>query len=194
MVEREPSLRQRLRAARRAVPDHEQAAAAEAIAATLAPLIEAAPETVAAFLATDGEPSPHLVVDGLRAQGSAIAYPRIEGDAMTFHLVADDADLVPGDWDLLEPAPGAPEVAPADLDVVLTPLVGFNAECHRVGRGKGYYDRTFAFLAGTDRPATPRLIGIAHDVQRSDDLPVFPHDIPLDAVVTPTTVYGTLAF
>ena len=48
-----------------------------------------------------------------------------------------------GPWGMLEPVGGQPRTA-RDLDVVFLPLVGFDAAGHRIGMGKGFYDRHFA--------------------------------------------------
>ncbi|MGB0723676.1 MAG: 5-formyltetrahydrofolate cyclo-ligase, partial [Gammaproteobacteria bacterium] len=59
---------------------------------------------------------------------------------------------------------------------------------NRLGMGGGYYDRALA--RATRRPGRrPLLIGIGHDFQRVDSLPANPWDIPLDAVITETTLY-----
>ena len=75
------------------------------------------------------------------------------------------------------------------LDLLLVPLVGFDAECHRLGMGGGYYDRTLSYLSHRDHWRRPRLIGLAHECQRVAALPVRPWDIPLDFVVTEHQVY-----
>ena len=71
-------------------------------------------------------------------------------------------------------------------DVLLVPLLAWDGRGHRLGYGGGYYDRTLALLPGRC------AIGCAYDVQRVPELPVGPHDIPLDAVATETgvTVFG----
>ena len=75
------------------------------------------------------------------------------------------------------------------LDLLLVPLVGFDTECHRLGMGGGYYDRTLSYLSHRDHWRRPRLIGLAHECQRVAALPVRPWDIPLDFVVTERQVY-----
>lgn len=93
---------------------------------------------------------------------------------------------------MLEPPADAPVVVPADIDVVLVPLVGFDVALNRIGRGKAYYDRAFSFLANSARPTSPHLVGLAHELQRVDRLDAQDHDIRLDAVVTPSAIYGDL--
>ena len=185
-------LRDTVRAQRRGLPAHRQIEAGAAVAALLAPWItELAPGTVSASVATHGELDPGPTVRLLRAAGWAVAFPRIEGADMSFHL-ASEAELEPSRLGLMEPLSGAPEVAPAALDLVLVPLVAFDAARNRIGRGRAYYDRTFAFLADSPRPRHPWLVGLAHDLQLVDELVPAPHDIVLDAVVTPSGGYGDL--
>ena len=133
------------------------------------------------------------VLDALRESGSTIVLPRMDSEEMTFHVVGSGDDLVPGEWGLTEPHEDTPVMPAEAIDVVLTPLVGFDRACNRIGRGRGYYDRHFSFLNDVPRPPRPRLIGIAHDLQLVEQLPVHAHDVRLDAVVTPTALHGTLA-
>ena len=65
----------------------------------------------------------------------------------------------------------------------MLPLVGFDRRGRRLGMGGGFYDRTFAFSRIRPRLA-PKLIGLAHDLQRVQQLPVEPWDVPLHGVVT----------
>ena len=91
--------------------------------------------------------------------------------------------------DLLEPDPfqsQQPSAASQELipDVLFCPLVGFSAQGERLGLGAGHYDRWLA-----QHP--PQLaIGLGWDCQLVENLPTQPHDRPLDAVITPTRLYG----
>jgi 5-formyltetrahydrofolate cyclo-ligase len=99
----------------------------------------------------------------------------------------DRAERPPaGRFGLPVPPPTAPGCDPADLTVVLVPLVLFGRGGARAGRGAGYYDRTFAWLRDVDRPSTPLLVGLAHDFQEAPELVPNPWDVALDVVVTPT--------
>lgn len=93
----------------------------------------------------------------------------------------DDAGLVPAPHGGLQPGADSPLLAP---DLVITPLVGFTAEGHRLGQGGGHYDRWLAA-----NPSATAL-GLAWDCQLVDSLPLEPHDRPLRAVITPTRLYG----
>lgn len=80
-------------------------------------------------------------------------------------------------------------VRPRRLDLVLTPLLGFDAQANRLGMGGGYYDCTFAFRRYCGHWPRPYLLGIAFSEQQCEVLPVNPWDIPLDAVATPDDLF-----
>jgi len=92
---------------------------------------------------------------------------------------------------------GIPEpVTPKDtrtpswmLDIVLTPLVGFDAQGNRMGMGGGFYDRTFAFLKQNIRPRKPTMIGVAHECQKAKGLMIESWDIPMDWIMTDKKIY-----
>jgi 5-formyltetrahydrofolate cyclo-ligase len=73
--------------------------------------------------------------------------------------------------------PDSGEIVVPDLLVV--PLVGFDAQGYRLGYGGGFYDRTIAAM-----PAKPRTIGVGFELGRLLTIYPEPHDIPLDSVIT----------
>ncbi len=75
-------------------------------------------------------------------------------------------------------------LAPWDLDIVLVPLIAVDPAGHRIGMGKGYYDRSFAFKKFTD---TPKLIGCSYDFQIQKELPHEDFDILMDEIVNAST-------
>jgi 5-formyltetrahydrofolate cyclo-ligase len=79
---------------------------------------------------------------------------------------------------------------PWALDLLLVPLVGFDAECNRIGMGGGYYDRTLAYLRQRQHWRRPLLVGIAHECQRVEALETNPWDVPLDMVATEKRIYA----
>ncbi len=86
---------------------------------------------------------------------------------------------------VLEPCPDRqPILAPCQFDLVLTPLVGFDATGHRLGMGGGCYDRAFAFLLRRHYWRRPRLLGLAYAWQQVPALPIQPWDAGLDGVMT----------
>lgn len=128
------------------------------------------------------EPDIAPLVDlGLRT-GKLIALPRYNSsqgvyEAAQIQNMAED--LIPGRFGVREPAPNCPALPLNQLDLTLVPGIAFDSSGRRLGRGKGFYDR---LLPGT----TGMTLGLAFDWQESDALPVEPHDVELDAVLTPT--------
>ncbi len=76
------------------------------------------------------------------------------------------------------------------LDLVLTPLVGFDEQGNRRGMGGGFYDRTFAFMETGHTPRRPRLVGVAHECQKVETLPCERWDIAMDFIATDRQLYG----
>ncbi len=78
---------------------------------------------------------------------------------------------------------------PRQLDLVITPLVGFDADCHRLGAGGGYYDRSFAYRNRSGAWRKPRLVAVAFECQRLERISTQPWDVSLDAVVSERRTY-----
>jgi len=90
---------------------------------------------------------------------------------------------------LPEPDVGDEEMlAPAQMDLVLAPLVVFDADRNRIGMGGGFYDRSFAFRkdSAIDRPV---LVGVAHELQKVERITPEAWDVRLDMVVTDQAEY-----
>lgn len=167
-----------LRASLRAARERFAAGAPPALVPSPAFLARLAPGlTVASYVPVRGEADPAPFARAAAGAGCVIALPHVTRRDAPLRFLAWDAaaDLLPGPFGLHQPPHDAPALAP---DIVLTPLVGFDAALNRLGQGAGYYDRAFAAL-----PAAWR-IGIAWSVQRVAALPVAPWDVPLHAVAT----------
>ena len=112
------------------------------------------------------------------ADGKRLVYPRVTGEALQFVEVFGHEELRPGAFGILEP-PGQRVVAIEELDVLVMPGVGFDLAGHRLGYGKGYYDRALAGgFPGLER------IGFAYEFQVVEQLPAAAHDCRLTQLVT----------
>lgn len=78
----------------------------------------------------------------------------------------------------------------ADLDILFTPLVAFDLKGNRLGMGGGFYDRTLSGLNQNKNREKPTIVGLAHDIQATDELPTECWDIPLPHVLTPSKLYS----
>lgn len=148
------------------------------VARLLAPVV--ADKRVAAFCPVGGEPEFASRLQGLRA----VAYPRCVPASRELAFAWMTAPpVVPGVHGIPEPGEDEPPAAPEEFDVVLVPGAGFAPTGDRLGWGAGYYDRFLAAVGDT-----PLLCGIANDFQIVDQLPIEPHDVPVDMIITPTRV------
>jgi 5-formyltetrahydrofolate cyclo-ligase len=132
---------------------------------------------------THAELDPRAALASLRETGVTIVLPRIVGPgALTLHEVGPFEGLEEGPHGIRQPSVTTPEVARADIDIVIVPGVAFDASGARIGYGGGYYDRLL------DRLPSARRIGMAFDVQLVGSIPHEPHDCHMHMVVTPTQV------
>jgi 5-formyltetrahydrofolate cyclo-ligase len=153
--------------------------------AAFAPALGIAPGTiVGGYMALPGEADPALLLDRLAADSAVIALPRVaEKDApLTFHRHLPGGALQKSPFGIAEPPPDWPVVVP---QILLVPLLAFDARGHRLGYGGGYYDRTIEAL-GRNGPLC--TIGIAFAGQEIEAIPDEGHDRPLDRIATETGV------
>ena len=188
-TESRAQLRARLRAARNALSHAQQQQAADAVARQLFQLNEVTTaRTIAAYLANDGEPSLVPAIGQAWQNKIQVTLPVLHpfsGKHLLFLQYHQNSIMTHNRFNIAEPVLSCPSVVPlSDHDVILMPLVGFDAAGNRLGMGGGFYDRTLAALPDKHRPV---LIGIAHSCQQADSLPVQSWDIPCDIIVTPRT-------
>jgi 5-formyltetrahydrofolate cyclo-ligase len=187
-------IRRAMRAARRLLPAPERIAAAEALATHLLAL-EFAPRTghVAGYWAMQGEIPLHAWQMRLPAD---IVYclPVLHGDnRLRFAPWRPGAPLEPNRHGIPEPVVADPGrlLEPQAMDLVVAPLVAFDARCQRLGMGGGWYDRSFAFRLNAAAP--PWLVGAAFESQRVPVLETSPWDVPMDAVCTERAIHAGVA-
>jgi len=151
-----------------------------------------AAEHIAAYIAILGEISVEAVMHIGAAQGKTFYLPVLRGQAMFFSPWQIDTPLIEKKFGLLEPDSSESDwIKPAELDLVIAPLVVFDERGNRIGQGGGFYDRTFEFTRDTTSDKKkPYLIGVAHDSQKEPQLQPQPWDIPLDKIVTEQAVYS----
>lgn len=134
---------------------------------------------IAVYRAIRGEVNLDPAIADFHNTGTVLAVPRVVGNDLEFVRWVPGTLEAPGAFGIPEPLSGEVE----DLRryrIVLLPMVAFDSSGHRLGYGKGFYDRAIAAL-GNSRPL---LIGIAFDFQEVPSLPVDSWDIRLDGVVT----------
>src|SRR5262245_31182192 len=118
--------------------------------------------------------------------GKRVLCPRVDRAArqLRLHVLADpETELRPGVLGIPEPRADLPEVSPESVDWVLVPGLGFDERGFRLGRGAGHYDRLLARL----RPDAV-CWALCLSCQLVPQLPVEPHDMPLDGITSPDRV------
>jgi 5-formyltetrahydrofolate cyclo-ligase len=138
---------------------------------------------VGVYIAFDGEPDLRRLIDGAASRAKRFFVPVLAKAKMRFVELPRGARLARNFFGILEPRAGQ-TVDPRTLDLVLTPLVAFDKRGTRLGVGRGYYDRRFAFLRVRNRWLKPKLLGIGYALQEVPPLEVRPWDIPLWGVAT----------
>lgn len=135
---------------------------------------------IAGFWPLAGEIDVRPLLLALAGRGHAIALPRTprRGLALAFHHWRPGEALVAGRLGIREPPAAAARLVP---DLLLVPLVAFDAAMRRLGHGGGYYDRTLAELRAA---GAPFALGIGFAAQQVPCVPAAMHDARLDAVAT----------
>jgi 5-formyltetrahydrofolate cyclo-ligase len=146
-------------------------------------LLADAPPTsiVSAYMPIRTEISPLPVMAALVARGLKVCVPviRSAGQPLVFSLWTPEAEMVEGPF-------GARIPAVEELltpDILITPLLAYDARGYRLGYGGGFYDRTFEALKAQGHAIG---IGFAYSAQELAEVPTEPTDQRLDVIVTET--------
>jgi len=148
------------------------------------------------FMAANGEIDPASILNQALDDGKDCYLPTLDPtseNTLIYVNYSHGESLVYNKFRILEPVIQPNNVIGAkSLDLVLVPLVSFDLHGNRLGMGKGYYDRTFAFkndLEKPNGPTKPLLVGFAYEFQKYPEFNHKPWDVPLDYAVTDTEMY-----
>ena len=135
-------------------------------------------DTLLIYSALPDEVPTQSLIDELVAQGKTVLLPRVVNDTdMELRQYTGTQDLQVGAFGILEPT-GELFTDYEKIDVAVIPGMAFDKEGHRLGRGKGYYDRFLRLLSNTYK------IGICFSWQLVDEVPTDEHDILMDEIMT----------
>ncbi len=138
--------------------------------------------TIFFFAPMPGEMNLWPLLEEALAADKVVALPRFDSTSRNY-LAARvrnlQTDLVAGKLGIREPNAACTDIPLDQFDLILVPGVAFDLRGHRLGRGKGYYDRLLA-------PATGVKCGVAFDEQIVEAVPVEEHDARMNFIVTPT--------
>ena len=106
-------------------------------------------QTIMAYYSLPDEVNTHALIDELVAEGKTVLLPKVTGDdTMELRRYTGRDDLQEGSYHILEPV-GEPFTDYAAIDLILVPGIAFDAAGHRLGRGRGNYDRFLHSRVGT---------------------------------------------
>jgi len=186
-------LRRRMRQQRRALTPQQQRDAAFALDRQIGrhPLFLRS-RHIAFYLPNDGEMDLSPLIERARAMGKRCYLPVLSPlyhNRLWFAPYHAGCPLLLNRFGIPEPDANWSAMRPAwSLDLILTPLVAFDAAGNRLGMGGGYYDRTLAYLARRHHWRKPHLLGTAYSFQQAQALPDEPWDVPLHGVATEQSV------
>ncbi len=138
---------------------------------------------VATYVAKADEVQTSQIVAVSLAGGKKLIVPRADpaSGALSFSAIGSMAELSPGHFGVLEPKAGS-EVPLDEADVVVVPVVAWDEQGHRLGYGRGFFDRALS------TNPVPLRVGLALEAQKEPTLPQSPDDVPMDIVVTEARV------
>lgn len=168
-------IRRKIKALRSMLLESERISAAEEVFARL--------EKSAAFLMADHILMYHSLPDELSTRGFLSKWrdrkyfylPRVNGVNLDI-LPYDETRLELGAFQIEEPT-GSDIIDPDDIDLIVVPAVAYDRRGNRLGRGKGFYDRLL-------KTTTATKIGVGYEFQIFDEIPVEPHDVRMDMIIT----------
>lgn len=173
-------LRKRIRSMKRRHDSDELAYWSEQIAGNLLSVRQLAmAKTVLLYYPLSDEVDVRKVTETLLKESRTVLLPKVldaQGN-MELRLYTGETDLLEGAFHILEPC-GKVFSNYGTVDVAIVPGLAFDNFGHRLGRGKGYYDRILPKLSGAYK------IGACFGFQLCDCVPTQDHDVLMDAIVT----------
>jgi 5-formyltetrahydrofolate cyclo-ligase len=146
----------------------------------LASELFATSQGLALYSPVRNETATNKIFDVACRQGKKIYYPRVAGENLEFVQINSQAQLVSGPFGVLEPA-AILRSSRQVPELILVPGIAFDRHGHRLGYGRGFYDRYLACCS--DHIVR---VGFAYSFQLCDALPVDAYDQPVDVLVTDT--------
>lgn len=181
-IEREKAaLRARVRAALQAMSEPERREGSAVVCRHLRERVLPVARTLLFYAPLPGEVDVWPVLEEALVSGLTVALPRFDAATGRYEarVLGSAADVVAGSFGIREPLACCPKLEPPCADWILVPGLAFDVQGGRLGRGKGYYDRLLLEIRGT-------RCGVAFEQQVLPGLPGDPHDVRMDALVTPT--------
>jgi len=137
-----------------------------------------AAQVLALYSPINNEVQTALLFDAAGAVRKRVCYPRTHSESLEFVEVAELQALKAGRFGVAEPQTGVP-LPVTEIDLLVVPGVAFDRTGHRLGYGKGFYDRELERVTNTTIS-----VGLCFGFQLCARLPREAHDQPVQFVVT----------
>ncbi len=134
---------------------------------------------IALYSPIQQEVDTELLFATARAAGKRVLYPLVCGNNLQFREVTETGQRIEGAFGILEPCRLGEEHSLAAIELIVVPGVAFDLQGHRIGFGKGYYDRCLS-----QHQKHGILVGLCHDFQLLEQIPAEGHDIRMEYIVT----------
>lgn len=171
------TLRSSLKALRSSLSPERRESARQALFTSLLPFVSSF-SAILSFNSFSTEIDLSLLNIYLASQGKLLL-PKVDGDTLTIYRVTDlEQQLLPSPWGIKEPNPALCQIVPlANIPCVLVPALGFDERQHRLGYGKGHYDRLLPQL----KHALTMGVGFKEQLVE-EALPANENDFSLDLI------------
>jgi len=144
-------------------------------------------KTIALYSPIRNEVETDSLLTAALTVGKQVCYPCVFAGELRFFQVQSSTDLRVGCFGVCEPDRQSVEITPAQLELLLVPGVAFDRSGHRLGYGRGYFDRFFDGGCFTGLG-----VGFAYDFQIQDALPAEEHDQRVALLVTDKEIFSPL--
>jgi 5-formyltetrahydrofolate cyclo-ligase len=137
-------------------------------------------QSIALYLAFKNEIHCSKLIEQCFLDNKSCYLPVIKSNEEAFFVhYQENQKLIKSEFGIFEPEHSEDDVTDIEeIDLIITPLVGFDSRGHRLGMGAGFYDRVF------QNKKHPFLCGLAYSSQEVEEVPVDDWDVNLDGVAT----------
>ena len=137
-------------------------------------------DTILMYHSLPDEVDTHSALDQLLAMGKKVLLPKVVSDTeMTIHEYTGADSLQPSEpYGILEPTTPELSIINCQLSIAIVPGMAFDKQRHRLGRGKGYYDRFLSQIPNIYK------IGVCFPFQMLESIPSESTDVVMDEVIT----------
>ncbi len=144
-------------------------------------------EVLVLYSSIHNEVDTHKVIEMCLSSGKKVLLPAVYDGRLLFRELKEISCLQKGKFGIPEPPATSKVFTPDKADLIVVPGVAFDLRGHRVGYGKGYYDKSLHHLEGKGK-----LVAFCYDFQLVEEIAGEPHDVKVDMIITEKRIVYTL--